>query len=71
MKFPLLSDTEVRSIGINLYISSFIFFMFFDDMLLLRVNEDEEFAPIKDFTGIYNPDTAKEKYEKYWNNKKD
>ena len=48
---------------------NFIFdiFSFFDDMLLLRVNEDEEFAPIKDFTGIYNPDTAKEKYEKYWN----
>lgn len=51
---------------------NFIFdsFMFFDDMLLLRVNEDEEFAPIKDFTGIYNPDTAKEKYEKYWNENK-
>lgn len=48
---------------------NFIFdsFMFFDDMLLLRVNEEEEFAPIKDFTGIYNPDTAREKYEKYWN----
>ncbi len=47
---------------------NFIFdiFSYFDDMLLLRVNEDEEFAPIKDFTGIYNPDTAKEKYEKYW-----
>lgn len=28
-------------------------------MLLLRVDENEEFAPIKDFTGIYNPDTAK------------
>ena len=48
---------------------NFIFdsFMFFDDMLLLRVNEEEEFAPIKDFTGIYNPDTARGKYEKYWN----
>lgn len=48
---------------------NFIFdsFMFFDDMLLLRVNENEEFAPIKDFTGAYNPDTAREKYEKYWN----
>lgn len=47
---------------------NFIFdaFSFFDDMLLLRVNPDEEFAPIKDFTGIYNPDTAKAKYEKYW-----
>ena len=49
---------------------SFIFdaFEFFDDMLILRVNPDKEFAPIKDFTGIYNPDTAKEKYIKYWSN---
>ena len=48
---------------------NFIFdsFSFFDDMLLLRVDANEEFAPIKDFTGIYNPDTAREKYEKYWN----
>lgn len=48
---------------------NFIFdaFTFFDNMLLLRVDANEEFAPIKDFTGIYNPDTAKEKYEKYWN----
>ena len=47
---------------------NFIFdaFSFFDNMLLLRVNPNEEFAPIKDFTGIYNPDTAKEKYEKFW-----
>ena len=46
---------------------SFIFdaFAFFDDMLLLRVDEDEEFAPIKDFTGIYNPDSAREKYERF------
>lgn len=47
----------------------FIFDVFsaFDDMLLVRVNPNEEFAPIKSFTSIYNPDTAKEKYEKYWN----
>ncbi len=46
----------------------FIFdgFSYFDDMLLMRVNEDEEFAPIKDFIGIYSPETAKEKYIKYW-----
>ncbi len=46
----------------------FIFDAFskFDDMLLLRVNPDEEFAPIKDFTSIYNPDTAKQKYENYY-----
>ena len=50
---------------------NFIFdaFSFFDDLLLLRVNTNEEFAPIKDFTGIYNPDTAKAKYEKYSNMK--
>lgn len=47
---------------------NFIFdaFAYFDNMTLLRVNPDEEFAPIKDFTGIYNPDTAKEKYLKYY-----
>lgn len=47
---------------------NFIFdaFNHFDDMLLLRVNPDEEFAPIKSFTGIYNPDTAMDKYEKYY-----
>ena len=46
---------------------NFIFdaFSYFDDMLLLRIDENEEFAPIKDFTGIYNPDTAIEKYNKY------
>ena len=45
----------------------FIFDAFskFDDMLLLRVNPDEEFAPIKDFNSIYNPDTAKQKYKNY------
>lgn len=48
---------------------NFIFdaFQFFDNMLLLRVNADDEFAPIKDFTGIYNPDTAKDKYLNFWN----
>lgn len=47
---------------------NFIFdaFAYFDDMLLLRVDENEEFAPIKDFTGIYNPDTAIEKYNNYY-----
>ncbi len=43
---------------------NFIFdaFYFFDDMLLLRVDADREFAPIKDFTGKFNPDSAIEKY---------
>jgi len=49
---------------------NFIFdaFSYFDDMLLLRVNPNEEFAPIKDFTGVYNPDSAKDKFENYWSN---
>ena len=49
---------------------NFIFdaFYYFDNMLLLRVNENEEFAPIKDFTSIYNPDTAIEKYNNYFKN---
>lgn len=50
---------------------NFIFdaFSYFDDMLLLRVDENEEFAPIKDFTGIYNPDNAIDKYNNYFVNK--
>ena len=50
---------------------NFIFdgFKYFDDMLLLRVKEEDEFAPIKNFTGKYNPDTAKEKYLKKINKK--
>ena len=51
---------------------NFIFdaFSYFDDMLLLRVDENEEFAPIKDFTGIYNPDSAINKYNNYYGKKK-
>ena len=50
---------------------NFIFdsFSYFDDMLLLRVDENKEFAPIKDFTSIYNPFSAMQKYEDYWNSK--
>lgn len=45
---------------------TFIFdaFSYFDDILLLRVQEDDEFAPIKDFNGPHNPEIAKEMYEK-------
>ena len=43
---------------------TFIFdaFSLFDDMELLRVEEEDEFAPIKDFNGIHNPERAKELY---------
>lgn len=47
---------------------NFIFdaFSHFDDMLLLRVDPNEEFAPIKDFRSKYNPDNAKDLYLAYW-----
>lgn len=45
---------------------TFIFdaFRFFDNITLLRVQEDKEFAPIKDPVGIYSPDTATKLYLK-------
>lgn len=48
---------------------TFIFdaFSLFDDIALLRVEEEDEFAPIKDFNGIHNPEVAKELYEKKYN----
>lgn len=45
---------------------TFIFdaFALFDDIELLRVEEEDEFAAIKDFNGVHNPELAKELYEK-------
>ncbi len=45
---------------------TFIFdsFKFFDNITLLRVDEEKEFAPIKDPVGIYSPDTATKLYLK-------
>ncbi len=45
---------------------TFIFdaFSLFDDIELLRVEKDDEFAPIKDFNGVHNPEVAKELYER-------
>ncbi len=56
--------TKPNSFKFEKYI--FDAFSQFDTMLLLRVDENEEFAPIKDFIGIYSPETAREKYVKYW-----
>lgn len=51
---------------------TFIFdaFSLFDDITLLRVDSNDEFAPIKDFNGPHNPEVAKELYEKKYNYKK-
>ena len=50
---------------------SFIFdgFEFLDDMAIMRVKREEEFAPVKNATGIDSPETAKKIYETFWNNK--
>lgn len=48
---------------------SFIFdaFEFFDDIAILRGKREEDFAPVKNSSGVDSPKTAKELYEKYWN----
>lgn len=51
----------------NIYkFEKFVFDSFsnFDNITLLRVNPLEEFAPIKDFNGPYNPEVAKKLYKK-------
>jgi len=47
----------------------FIFdgFVYFDDMSLLRVKREDEFAPIKNKEGADSPETAKKMYEDYIN----
>ena len=51
----------------NLYkFETFIFdgFEYLDNMLVMRVNREEEFAPIKNKEGKDSPETAKEIYER-------
>ena len=51
---------------------AFIFdaFDLFDNMAVLRVKREEEFAPVKNKEGADSPKTAKELYEKYWQKNK-
>ncbi len=52
----------------SLKFEAFIFdaFEYLDDLSILRVNREEEFAPIKNATGNDSPKTAKEIYENYF-----
>ena len=51
---------------------AFIFdaFDLFDNMAVLRVKREEEFAPVKNKEGADSPKTAKELYEKFWQKRK-
>lgn len=56
--------------GPNIFkFETFIFdaFSIFNDILLLRVEAEDEFAPIKDFNGKHNPEVAKDRYKKKFN----
>ena len=56
----------------NIYkFEQFVFdaFPYFDNIALLRVNDDEEFAPIKSFNGPHNPEIAAQKYKELILNK--
>lgn len=48
---------------------SFIFdaFSALDDMCILRVKRENEFAPVKNATGVDSPETARKLYLNYWN----
>lgn len=53
----------------NVYkLESFIFdyFRYFNDMIILRVNRNEEFAPIKNKSGTDSPETAYKLYASYY-----
>lgn len=61
-------DENGNLIQENVYkFEKFIFdgFVFFEDMTLLQVSREEEFAPIKNKEGVDSPETAKKMYEDY------
>lgn len=63
----LIEVTEPNAYKFESYI--FDGFSFFDDMSILRVKRNEEFAPIKNAEGSDSPETARILYNEYWSNK--
>lgn len=60
---------EVKAVSPNAYkFESFIFdgFVFYDNMSILRVNRENEFAPIKNAEGNDSPETAIKLYNNRW-----
>ena len=69
-KNPFVNEEGMKQVpnSPNIYkFEQFIFdaFSHFNNIALLRVNDEREFAPIKDFNGPFNPEVALLKYEKY------
>lgn len=67
-KSPFVNDEGMKQVPEkpNIYkFEQFVFDAFsnFDNITLLRVNPEDEFAPIKNFNGPYNPEIAKNRYE--------
>ena len=61
----------VKPEGPNAYkFESFLFDAFerLDDIAILRVKREEEFAPIKNALGEDSPETARKLYQNYWKN---
>jgi len=61
---------KVVPTGPNAYkFEAFLFDAFgqLDDMAILRVRREEEFAPVKNATGVDSPETARELYKKFYN----
>lgn len=50
----------------------FIFdsFKIFDNISILRGKREEDFAPVKNMSGVDSPETAKKLYENYWKNRR-
>ena len=64
----LARNSNFREIKKGLYkFESFVFdgFKVMDNMLVMRVKREEEFAPIKNSEGVDSPATALEIYENY------
>lgn len=68
-KCPFVNEEGMKQVPElpNVYkFEQFVFdaFSHFDNITLLQVEAEKEFAPIKDFSGPHNPEVAKEMYEK-------